>query len=334
MLVAVPALVAPRPAPAVRAGLEQVAAASVCGPLTTDRVIGRKPDHLPSQLSRFWSDDAVCRGRWLGGRDSQFVPQSISVDPDYVWVSGYDGRSDVDGRVCWIYQLERPSLRAVTVVKGLSGHLRDGTTITCHHAGGIAADGPRLWVMDTTNLFLLRRSAFGTKDQVRRVWRLGGEVRGSTGTVHPGKGLALGRFTIRGGSRIDWYDVDKILASSSETLTESNTVSAPNGLQGIAVGALRRGGAWGTWKTVTGRSCAVLSGPSSRRIPVNPGVEGLAFDEKGGVWMLSESSVAHYYDPGDPVLPQVMRYSKARLADRAAFATGQRRAADCLASTQ
>ena len=331
LLVAAPALVRPESRAPVEAGTRSVAG-STCGPLRMQRVLGQKPSYLPVALSRFWSDDAVCRGRWLGGLDGQFVPQSIAVDPDHVWVSGYDGRSAVDGRICWIYQLERPSLRAVHVVKGLSGHLRDGTTITCHHAGGIAVDGPRLWVMDTTNLFLLRRSSFGSADQVRRVWRLGGEVRGSTGTFHPGKGLGLGRFTMAGGGRVDWYDADSILASSAETLQASNTVHTPNGLQGLAVGALRRGGTWGTWKVVTGRSCSVLVGPSARRMPVNPGVEGLAFDEKGGAWMLSESSVGAYYAPGYPVQPQVLRYSKARLAERAAFATGQRRADDCLAS--
>ena len=317
--------------PLVEGGIEPVAS-STCGPLTADRVLGRKPTYLPARLTRFWSDDAVCRGRWLGGLDGQFVPQSISVDRDYVWVSGYDSDSDADGRVCWIYQLERPSLRALHVVKGLSGHLRDGTRITCHHAGGIAADGERLWVMDTTNLFLLRRSAFGTSTQVRRVWRLGGEVRGSTGAVHPVKGLALGRFAVSGEGRIDWYDVDAILSSPAETLQESSAPErTPNGLQGIGIGALRPREALGTWKTLTGRGCAVLVGPRSRRVPVNPGVEGVAFDEKGGVWMLSESSVAMYYDPGDPVQPQVLRYSRARLAERAAYATGQRRADACLA---
>ncbi len=305
-------------------------ASSACGPLAAGQVIGNKPDYLPSTLTRFWGDDAVCRGRWLGGDHGRFVPQSVDVDRDFVWVSGYDGSSDVDGRICWVYQLARPSLRVVTEVRSLSGRLRDGTTITCHHAGGIVSDGPRLWVSDTTNLFLLKRSEVGSPSAVKRVWRLGGEVRGSTSTLHPVKGLGLGRYAVRGEGRVDWYDVPRMLASTAETLYASGTEPAPNGLQGMSVGALSPEATRATWKTLSGSRCTVLLGPGGRRIPVTPGVEGLAFDGGGGAWMLSESSARTYYDSGDPVVPQLLRYSRARLAEQASFEAGRRRADNCL----
>ena len=75
----------------------------------------------------------------------------------------------------------------------------------------------------------------------------------------------------------------------------------------------------------------MLIGPRGQRLPVVPGAEGLAFDGHGGLWMLSEASVRLYYDRGDAVVPQLVRYSTAGLAAQMGLPGGQRRVARCLA---
>jgi hypothetical protein len=268
----------------------------------------------------------------MGGTSGSFVPQSIAVDGTTAFVSGYDDRA-VSGQVqCRVVQLELPSLRAVVTQKGLSGTLPNGSTTTCEHAGGVVVDdADRLWVTDTHRLFLLDRTRLGTDRAVRRVWRLDPEVRGSTGMFHPDKGLGLGRYAVDGSGRFDWYDPDAIIASPSALLTPSSTEPVPNGLQGAAHGRLRGNAARATWLTLSGPRCGVLVGPGGQRVPVARGIEGLAFDRSGRVWMLSETSVDHWWDEGEPVIPQVMGYSAARLDEQTRLAGGRRLADDCLA---
>ena len=313
-------------------GAVAAVAATTCGPPSFDRVVGQAPSYLPRRLTRFWGDGAICRARWMGGASGRFVPQSIAVDASTAYVTGYDDK-DASGRgPCRVVQLELPSLRAVVTQKGLSGRLPNGSTTLCGHAGGVVVDAAgRLWVTDTHRLFLLDRDSLGTDQAVRRVWRLDPEVRGSTGMFHPVKGLGLGRYATDGSGRFDWYDPDALLASSSALLTPSSTESVPNGLQGAAYGRLRVTTARATWLTLSGPRCGVLVGPGGQRVPVARGIEGLAFDPSGKVWVLSETSVAHWWDPGEHVIPQVMGYSAARLHDQTRNADGRRVADDCLA---
>jgi hypothetical protein len=302
-----------------------------CGPVRGRDVQGTRAAHLPRRLTRFWGDEAVCRGLWLGGRLGRFVPQGLAVDGTTAWVTGYNGSAGLSRRACRLLQVDLRRSRVVAVQARIVGAVPGRGATYCRHGGAVVADGPkRLWVVETRRLWLLDPRRVGHQDVVRRVWRLGPGVRGSVGVLVPGRGLGLGRHAERGRGRIDWFDPRRIRRSSETVLRASDPDHAPQGLQGLAYGRVREKARKGLWVTMSSSGCGVLIGPRGQRIPVVPGAEGLAFDGRGGLWMLSESSVRLYYDRGDPVVPQLVRYSVADLAQQFGLKGGERRVRRCL----
>jgi hypothetical protein len=304
-----------------------------CGPLRSDEVHGRRASHLPRRLSRFWGDEAVCRGMWLGGRLGHFVPQGLAVDGRTGWVTGYDGSAPRSRRACRLVRVDLRRLEVVTVQRRITGAVPGRRATYCRHGGAVVADGPRrLWVVETRRLWLLDPRKVGTRGAVRRVWRLEDGVRGSVGVLvpgtGPGRGLGLGRHARRG--RIDWFDPRRLRRSDRPVLRASYPQRAPRGLQGITHGRLRPSGTDGLWVTLSNTRCGVLVGPRGQRVPVVPGAEGLAYDDRGGLWMLSEASVRLYYDKGDAVVPQLVRYSVEDLSAQVGLPGGERRARRCL----
>jgi hypothetical protein len=302
-----------------------------CGPLKGRDVHGSRASHLPRRVTRFWGDEAVCRGMWLGGRAGYFVPQGLAVDGRTAWVTGYDGSARRSKRACRLLKIDLRRLEVVASHRRLTGAVPGRGATYCRHGGAVVADGPkRLWVIETRRLWLLDPRLVGRKDPVRRVWRLEDGVRGSVGVMVPGKGLGLGRHAQRG--RIDWFDPQRLRRSHRTILRASRTERAPRGLQGLTYGRLRPGGRPGVWLTRGVRGCgfAVLQGPWGQRLPIAPGAEGLGFDGRGGMWVLSEASVRKYFDRGDPVVPQLLRYSVADLARQVGLEGGQRKVRRCL----
>jgi hypothetical protein len=302
-----------------------------CGPLSSREVHGQRPAHLPRRLTRFWGDEAICRGMWLGGRIGRFVPQGLAVQGRTGWVTGYNGSAPRSKRACRLLQIDLRRARVVKVQAKLQGAVPGRGTTYCRHGGAVVADGPkRLWVVETRRLWLLDPHRIGHQDAVRRVWRLEDGVRGSVGVLVPGRGLGLGRHAAPGKGRIDWFDPRRIRRSPRGVLRARETDHAPSGLQGLTYGRLRERAAKGLWVTMTRSGCGVLIGPRGQRVPVVPGAEGIAFDGRGGLWMLSEASVRLYYDRGDAVVPQLVRYSVADLADQMSLRGGQRKVRRCL----
>ena len=302
-----------------------------CGPILGKEVHGVRGAHLPRRLTRFWGDEAVCRGLWLGGRLGRFVPQGLAVQGRTAWVTGYNGGAPMSRRACRLLKVDLRRAEVVKVQARIAGAVPGRPPTYCRHGGAVVADGPkRLWVVETRRLWLLDPRRIGHQDAVRRVWRLEGGVRGSVGVMVPGKGLGLGRHASSGRGRIDWFDPRGIRRSSRGILRASDTEHAPQGLQGLTYGRLRPQASKGLWLTMSHSGCGVLIGPRGQRLPVVPGAEGLAFDGRGGLWMLSEASVRLYYDRGDPVVPQLVRYSVEDLADQFGLKGGERRVRRCL----
>ena len=302
-----------------------------CGPVTAGEVHGRRPAYLPKRLSRFWGDEALCRGLWLGGRHGRLVPQGLAVQGRTGWVTGYDGSRPRSQRACRLLKIDLRTLETVAVQARITGAVPGRPPTYCRHGGAVVADGPtRLWVVETRRLWLLDPRRVGHADAVRRVWRLEGGVRGSVGVLVPGKGLGLGRHAVGGRGRIDWFDTRRIRRSDRGILGASSTQYAPRGLQGLTYGQFGEKGTPGLWMTRSRIGCGVLIGPRWQRIPVLAGAEGLAFDDRGGLWMLSEASVRLYYDRDHPVVPQLVRYSVDDLADQFGLPGGRRHVRRCL----
>ena len=302
-----------------------------CGPILGKEVHGRRAAHLPGRLTRFWGDEAVCRGMWLGGRLGRFVPQGLAVDGNTAWISGYNGSAPLSRRACRLVRVDLRKARVTGLQARIAGAVPGRGTTYCRHGGAVVADGPkRLWVVETRRLWLLDPRRVGHQDAVRRVWRLGPGVRGSVGVLVPGRGLGLGRHAEKGRGRIDWFDPVQIRRSRETVLRATDPDHAPRGLQGLAYGRLRSKARMGLWVTMSSSGCGVLVGPRGQRVPVVPGAEGIAFDGRGGLWMLSEASVRLYYDRGDPVVPQLVRYSVADLAEQMGLRGGESKVRRCL----
>lgn len=307
---------------------EQAAGKSHCGPISAKQVHGRRAKHLPEKLTRFWGDEAICRGMWLGGRQGHFVPQGFAIQGRTGWVTGYDGSAPKSKRSCRLVKIDLRRLEIIGYQHRIRGGVPGRRPTYCRHGGGVVADGPkRLWVVEHRRLWLLDPAKVGTRHAVRRVWRLEDGVRGSVGVMTP-KGLGLGRHAARG--RLDWFDPVKIRRSKRTVLRARQTERAPRGVQGLTYGNVHPRASQGVWITRSNTRCGVLQGPRGQKLPVAPGAEGIAFDGKGGLWMLSEASVRRYYDRGDPVVPQLVRYSVRDLAGQMGLPGGQRKVKRCL----
>ena len=288
------------------------ASSAGCGPPAAEDVGGRRPGYLPAGPSSFWSAGAVCEAMWLSGARGRFVPQGVAVEGDTAWVSGYQART-MRQRPCRVVQVDLRTMRVTRTQSLVEGAVPGREPTYCRHGGAVLADGPdRLLLVETMRLWLLDPRRLGTADALQRVWRIPDGVKGSVAVLTPEGELGLGAFSARGRGRIDWFDLDQLEEPGRSVLAPSRTERSRRGLQGLAWGRLGDRGAAGLWQTVSHTRCGALLGPQGQRIAVAPGVEGLDF-EGDSVWMVSEASVRIYYDRGDPVVPQLLRYDRADL---------------------
>jgi hypothetical protein len=213
-----------------------------------------------------------------------------------------------------VLQVDLETLRVTRTQRLVEGAVPGRDPTYCRHGGAIVLDGRgRLLLVETMRIWLLDPARLGTRDAVLRVWRIPDGVKGSVAAVTPDGELALGTFARRGSARIHWVDLDQLDEPGRAELTPVRTTRAPAGLQGLAWGSLRPSTPAGLWSAVSHSRCGALLGPQRQRLAVAPGAEGLAF-AGDSVWVVSEASVRIYHDPGDPVVPQLLRYDRSDLA--------------------
>ena len=63
----------------------------------------------------------------------------------------------------------------------------------------------------------------------------------------------------------------------------------------------------GVWSTSSTSSCGMLVTPGGRRLAFVPGAEEVAFDGRGGLWVVSESGARNYQRDGRPLVPMLSR---------------------------
>jgi hypothetical protein len=283
-----------------------------CDGVDYEDVRGPEPGEPNGSLRDHPVAGAVCDAWWLDLADD-FVPQGLEIDGSTAYVVGHRAAA-VGQKLCQVAVVDLPSGRTTAFTGVLDA--RDGS-LSCRHGGGAALTEAGLWVVQTARLWLIDPARIGRRDQVRRVWDLADEVRGSTIAAHDGQ-LVIAGYRPLGPGRARWYDEASVLAPGVTDLVESSagasrvamtrsTRVAPR-LQGLAFT-----GSGSLWQVASRISCGLIH-PGGRPRDFVPGGEDLVV-AGGSVWVVSEASASPYRDPGGALVPRLLRLDRAAVLD-------------------
>lgn len=292
-----------RPEQVVGIGCDAVDYADVRGP-EPGKPNGSLRDHPVA--------DAVCDAWWLDLADD-FVPQGLELDARTAYVVGHRAGA-VGHRLCQVAVVDLGSGRTSAFTGALDAG--DGSQL-CRHGGGAALTDAGLWVIQTGRLWLLDPDRIGKPDQVRRVWELADEVRGSTIAAHDGQ-LVIAGYRPLGPGKARWYDETSVLAPGVTDLVESSngagevamtrSTRVPPRLQGLAFTPTGV-----PWHVASRISCGLLH-PAGRPRDFVPGAEDLVVTRES-IWVVSEASASPYRDPGGALVPRLLRLDRAAVLD-------------------
>lgn len=246
------------------------------------------------------------------------VPQGLALAPGHTaYVSGYLHAAP-GNRPCQVLKVDLRTGRVTARLSRIEGVVPGGETTFCRHGGGIGLNDAGLWVAETRRLWLLDPDAIesGT-NPVLRVWELQAPVRGSALTVTSDR-IGLAGFTKFLPGKLRWYAVSRVLASGVTRLATrgaGSTIgpvarrSTPSLIQGLTTGP------GGMWFARSHTRCGELSGPEGA-LEFLPGAEGIAFEGRHHVWVVSESGAMRFQRLGDrPVIPTLTRLDLRELGE-------------------
>ncbi|PUA80925.1 hypothetical protein [Nocardioides currus] len=287
-------------------------AAPTCDGVSYTDVRGPEPGEPNGSLRDHPVADAVCQAWWLDLADG-FVPQGLAIEGRRAFVVGHRAGA-VGSKLCQVAVIDLPSGRTNAFTGTLDA--RDGSP-TCRHGGGAALTDAGLWVVQTSRLWLLDPDRIGRPDQVRRVWDLADEVRGSTIAAHDGE-IVIAGYRPNGPGQARSYAEASVLASGATELVETATgrgqvamtgaSRVPPRLQGLAFSPAGR-----AWHVSSRISCGRIHAGSRIRDFV-PGAEGTVVT-RDSIWTVSEASAAPYRDPGGALVPRLLRLDRDRVLD-------------------
>ncbi len=246
--------------------------------------------------------------------DQKFVPQSLAIDGDTTWVSGYDGGGPRGTLLCRVVRLDLRTGRVLDQAAPINGSVGGRPEVNCRHGGGLASTDEGLWLAEGQRLWLLDPETL----DVERVWGLTNPLRGSFALAGPGGLIGLGEFKFERRGRLDWFDPDALIAGAAVDLVPADAVrhqrDVPPMAQGAVVADLGRGPA-GLWFVTSNTRCGVLVGPGGQRVGYLPGAEGTALRD-GDLWSVSESGSRPYQEKGGrPVVPMLARFDIGKVGD-------------------
>jgi sugar lactone lactonase YvrE len=253
---------------------------------------------------------AIDRLIWMPGLDDGWDPQGLTLAGNSVFVSAYRSRGAWQFRgPCRVFRVDSESGREM-------GHV--DVPRPCGHAGGLAYAGGKLFVADTHSLFEFDLDrAFDQSTASPRMFRLGRGLKGAF-SVSGKDSVWIGDYQEAGPAAISKFRLAAIASlEDGSTLTAgmaSAIVPIPTYGQGGAfdeTGALwvaRSDIGWGFLDKLEGGE-----GRFKARYQMPGGIEGIAFDQHGRLWCVSEAGARHlpwHY----PFFPLIFRLNPARLA--------------------
>lgn len=269
-------------------------------------VLGTRPDYGPSAISPVPNLAAIDRLIWVPGLEKGWVPQGLTIAAGDLFVSAYRRRRFAQSRgPCRVFRIDPATGRELA---------RIDVPAPCGHAGGLAyAGGKTLYLADTHTLFAVDWAAAAPKF---RVIPLGPGVKGALAASGQGE-IGLGAYEEGRPGRILKYRTTVLDAIEDGAVLRADMASAelaiPSFAQGAAVdpsGRLwisRSEIAWGCLDRLDPRT-----GRLERRYPIAGGIEGIAFDQTGHLWGVSEAGGRHI-PLRYPFFPVIFRIDPARL---------------------
>jgi hypothetical protein len=293
-----------------------------CSGVGAADVRGPHPAYASGDLAVVPGADAVCRALWLPRADHWFVPQGVALDGHTAWVSGYRWRPGYGNRPCRLIQVDLRTGRLLADQPRLEGAVPGCPRTFCRHGGGLALTDAGLWVAETQRLWLVDPDRVGGPDAVRRVWRIEPPVSGGSLVAGRAGRFGLADFHRGRASGLHWFDYRDVLDPAVRSLGEEpggpsravalRRTEAPRYAQG---GAVDPSGPASPYLVSSVSTCSMLLTPVGRRVATGPGLEGVAFDGRGGLWAVLESGTRPYQRMGRALVPMLVRYDVRRLLD-------------------
>lgn len=226
--------------------------------------------------------------------NERFVPQAVTRGPrGSFFLGGYDWPAGRDVKRCQVAHVSRTG-RVRHWLPQVRGRVPGRLTTYCRHGGGLAMTREGLMIGGGAALWLLDPDRIGRGDAVVRVWSLDG-FRAST-LAADGNQLVVGVFRPRGHGAVLRFDLDDVMAPGTSSLGVRDAAGVrrvPSLLQGLAVDRSGR-----LWLARSTTRCGELVTPAGRRLALVPGAEGMYFDGRGRLHVVSESGSQPYQDAG------------------------------------
>jgi hypothetical protein len=262
--------------------------------MLAELIQGARPSYGPARVSAVPNEAAIVRRFWAPGLDAGYNPQGLTAVAGAVLVSAY--RSEVYGvnrGPCRLIRLDPDSGRE-------TGHA--DVPSPCGHAGGLAYPGAdMLYLADTHNLFeIFLRQAFTEQAFPIRGIPLGPGLVGALAASAPGA-IWSGTYNEDGPGTLHRFNsevLSRLHGGERLTVADASAVLAiPSYAQGAAfdrdgrLWVARSHNRWGELDRLDPATGAV-----ERRYAVAGGIEGIAFDEGGLLWAVSEAGARHVYE--------------------------------------
>ncbi len=259
-----------------------------------ENIRGMRPSYGPIRVSEVPNEKAILRRVWVPGLDAGYNPQGLAAVAGALLVSAYRSEAyGVNRGPCRLFRLDPESGRE-------TGHA--DVPAPCGHAGGLAyPGGDMLYVADTHALFeIFLRQAFEAQAFPIRGMRLGPGLVGALAAATPGA-IWIGTYKEDGPGRLYRFSsevLSRALDLGTLTIADASAeLAIPSYAQGTAfdrdgkLWVARSHNRWGELDRLDPATGAI-----ERRYAVAPGIEGIAFDQRGLMWAVSEAGARHVYD--------------------------------------
>lgn len=271
---------------------------------------GQRPGYGPAAIDAAPNQAAIDRMIWLPGLDAGWDPQGLTLAAGDIFVSAYRSRG------AWQFRGPCRVFRIDLETGAETGHF--DVPRPCGHAGGLAYAGGKLFVADTHTLFEfdLDQALSGAAADYR-VFPLDRGLKGAFAAS--GKdAIWIGDYQQDRPATLVGFDLAVIASLESGAILGAGMASAvipiPTNGQGAAVGP--EGALWVARSDISWGFLDKLDRTTGRfeaRYRVPAGIEGIAFDQRGQLWCVSEAGARHLpwrY----PFFPLIFRLDPARLA--------------------
>ena len=259
-----------------------------------ENIRGMRPTYGPARVSSVPNEKAIVRRFWVPELDAGYDPQGLATAAGAVLVSAYRSEAyGVNRGPCRLFRLDPDSGRK-------TGHA--DVPAPCGHAGGLAyPGGDMLYLADTHALFeIFLRQAFGEQALPIRGIPLGPGIVGALAASTPGA-IWSGTYKEDGPGTLYRFSsevLSRLHGSESLTIADASAeLAIPSYAQGAAfdrdgkLWVARSHDRWGELDRLDPATGAV-----ERRYAVAGGIEGIAFDQGGLLWAVSEAGARHVYD--------------------------------------